>query len=174
MFVATRDDVQTGDTELDAIAQKLSMDNLLCILKSADNMETAAALSDSLKEIWKAHLDSDLRWKLDTAIYHLLGGDTTKALSCFSELCDEDPHYAEAWNKASTCEFMIGNLDASMVAARKTLEVRTRLLYRFENYKSFCTHWNAFLGTTSVCQHIFKLKTVWDWCTTKRKICRRQ
>ena len=38
-------------------------------------------------------------------------------------MVDEDPTFAEAWNKAATCEFMIGNLDASMAAAQKTLEI---------------------------------------------------
>ena len=85
-------------------------------------METATIFSESLKEIWKAHLDNELRWKLDTAVGYLLSGKVSKALQNFSEVVDKDPSYAEAWNKASTCEFMMGNMDASLAAARKTIE----------------------------------------------------
>merc|ERR1712183_225423 len=45
------------------------------------------------------------------------------ALNIFCEVVDEDPSFADGWNKASTCEFMFGNLDASMAAAQKTLEI---------------------------------------------------
>lgn len=122
MFVSSRDAASTGDPELDAVSKKLSVENLLEILKTADDLETATAISESLKEIWKAHTNSDLRGKLDTAIGFLLSGNTEHALSHFTELIDEDPTYAEAWNKASTCEFMLGNMEASLAAAQKTLE----------------------------------------------------
>jgi tetratricopeptide (TPR) repeat protein len=122
MFISSRDAISAGEPELDAVSKKLSMNNLLDILKTADDLDTATVISDSLKEIWKAHVNSNLRWKLATATSHLLGGNTNRALSCFSELVDEDPSYAEAWNKASTCEFMLGNMEASLAAARKTLE----------------------------------------------------
>lgn len=122
LFVASRDSTLSGEDILDGVSRKISIDNLLYILKTADNMETAEVLSEFLKEVWKAHVDSNLRWKLDTATGDLLGGKTKRALSSFSELVDEDHSYAEAWNKASTCEFMLGNMDASLAAARRSLE----------------------------------------------------
>mmetsp|Transcript_7676 Transcript_7676/g.19122 ORF Transcript_7676/g.19122 Transcript_7676/m.19122 type:complete len:806 (-) Transcript_7676:887-3304(-) len=115
------------DMEIDAdvcgIVDRISMDNLFQILKYADNSDTAAVLSDAFKEIWKGHKDKDIRYKFDTGVNYLLTGKTEKALTIFGEVVDEDPLFAEAWNKAATCEFMIGNLDASMAAAQKTLEI---------------------------------------------------
>lgn len=104
------------------IATRLSMDNLLVLLKTAEDMEVSTIISESVKEIWKAHLNPDLRWDLDTAVAHLLGGKISQALKQFSEIVDDDPTYAEAWNKASTCEFMMGNMDASLAAAQRTVE----------------------------------------------------
>lgn len=122
-FVALRDNTSTGNAELDACAQKLSMDNLLNVLRYSEDLDSATIISDSLKEIWRAHLNGDLKYRLDTGIGALLGGKTERALALFTDLIDEDPKYAEAWNKASTCEFMLGNLDASLAAAQKTLEI---------------------------------------------------
>lgn len=122
-LVAMRDGAPTGTAKLDAVAQKLSVDNLMHVLRDSQDLDTSTTISDSLKEIWRAHNNGDLKDRLDTAIGALLGGKTERALALFTDLIDEDPNYAEAWNKASTCEFMLGNLDASLAAAQKTLEI---------------------------------------------------
>jgi tetratricopeptide (TPR) repeat protein len=121
--VSIRDSSPAGIPEINQIAEHMAISKLFEILKNAEDSETANVLSDGFKEIWKAHTDKEVRYKLDTGVNHLLRGKTELALSTFGEVVDKDPDYAEAWNKASTCEFMIGNLDASMAAAQKTLEL---------------------------------------------------
>jgi tetratricopeptide (TPR) repeat protein len=76
-----------------------------------------------MKVMWKAHLNLEIREKLDRANNLLYGGKTEEALALFTELVDEDPSYAEAWNRASTCEFMLGNLEASLAAAKQTVDI---------------------------------------------------
>jgi hemimethylated DNA binding protein len=122
IFVSGRDGSSTSNPEIDSISKQMALNNLLELLKSAEDMEVASIVSESLKEIWKAHLDDQLRFKLDNAVAHLLAGNVSQALEDFSEVLDDDPSYAEAWNKASTCEFMMGNMDASLAKAQKTIE----------------------------------------------------
>ena len=122
-LVGMRDSTPIGFGALDPVVQKLSMSNIYNVLKNSEDLDTATTISDCLKEVWRAHNNGDLKYRLDTAIAALLGGKTERALSLFTCLIDEDPTYAEAWNKASTCEFMLGNLDASLAAAQKTLEL---------------------------------------------------
>jgi hemimethylated DNA binding protein len=122
IFVSGRDGISSSNPDIDSISKQMALNNLLELLKSAQDMEVASIVSESLKEIWKAHLNDQLRWKLDTAVAHLLAGKVSQALEDFSEVVDDDPSYAEAWNKASTCEFMMGNMDASLAAAHKTIE----------------------------------------------------
>lgn len=112
-----------ADADVCNIVDRISMDNLFQVLKNADNSDMASVLTDTFKEIWKGHKDAEIRYKFDTGVNYLLTGKTDKALSIFGEVVDKDPTFAEAWNKAATCEFMIGNLDASMAAAQKTLEI---------------------------------------------------
>ena len=111
------------DKDLCMIVDRLSTENMFQAMKHAEDPDTATVLSDAFKEIWKGHEDKDIRYKFDTGVNYLLTGKTSKALGIFGEVVDEDPTYAEAWNKAATCEFMIGNLDASMAAAQRTLEI---------------------------------------------------
>lgn len=73
--------------------------------------------------MWRSHVDVHTRHKLDKANSLLYGGNTEAALAIFTEIVDEDPSYAEAWNMASTCEFMLGNLEASLAAAKRTVEI---------------------------------------------------
>ena len=113
----------SGVQDVSEILDRISMDKLFQILKFSEDSETATVFSDFFKEIWKAHTDNNIRYKFDTGVNHLLTGNTDAALSIFGQVVDEDQTYAEAWNKASTCEFMIGNLDAAMAAAQKTLEL---------------------------------------------------
>jgi len=111
------------DADVSAILNLIPMDNLFQILKFSEDSDTATVITDSFKEIWKAHKDNNIRYKFNTGVNYLLNGKTDTALNIFSEVVDEDPSFAEGWNKASTCEFMFGNLDASLGAAQKALEI---------------------------------------------------
>jgi hemimethylated DNA binding protein len=122
-LVAMRDGASSGRGDLDAVAAKLSVPNLMEVLKDSEDMEMATTVSDCLKEIWRAHPNGDIKYRFDEATNALLGGKTEHALALFTDLIGEDPSYAEAWNKASTCEFMLGNLESSMAAAQKALDI---------------------------------------------------
>jgi tetratricopeptide (TPR) repeat protein len=86
-------------------------------------MEDAVIISEILKETWKAHINSDLRWRLDNGLGNLLAGKTDDAMLDFAALVKDDPSYGESWNKLSTCEFMLGKLEASLESAQKTLDL---------------------------------------------------
>ena len=48
------------------------------------------------------------------------------AVRFFNNLIEEDPNFAEAWNKRATAHFMMGNFDLSMRDISKTLELEPR------------------------------------------------
>lgn len=110
-------------TDLSDIATELSLDNLFEMLKLSDTMDGAIVLEETIKETWKAHKNQELRSKLDSGIADLLQGNKERALTVFLELIDEDKNYAEAWNKASTCYYMLGDMQSSLEAADRTLEL---------------------------------------------------
>lgn len=101
----------------------LSQQNLLEFLHYSDSMENAVVLEDIIKEIWKAHEDDTMRQRLDDGILDLLRGKKEQALTSFLGIVKDDPLYAEAWNKVSTCQYMMGDMGASMDSATKALEL---------------------------------------------------
>jgi tetratricopeptide (TPR) repeat protein len=101
----------------------LSQHNLLEFLHYSDSLESAIVLEDTVKEIWKAHEDETMRQRLDDGILDLLRGKRERALTAFLGIVKDDPLYAEAWNKISTCQYMMGDMGASMDSATKALEL---------------------------------------------------
>jgi tetratricopeptide (TPR) repeat protein len=111
--VSLREVSNDKDTELADIAKKLSLDTMFEMLKLSDTMESAIVFEETTKEIWKAH-------------QNLLWGNKNRALDTFTEVVKEDPDYAEAWNKASTCHYLLGDMQSSLEAAERTLELLPR------------------------------------------------
>jgi tetratricopeptide (TPR) repeat protein len=124
--VSIREVSDDKDTELVRIAKKLSLDTMFAMLKISDTMETAIVFEETIKEIWKAHENQELRLKLDSGVADLLQGNKKRALDTFTQLVEDDPDYAEAWNKASTCHFMLGDMQLSMETAERTLKLLPR------------------------------------------------
>lgn len=86
-------------------------------------MDEAIVLEETIKEIWKSHSNHVLRSKLDEGIAALVRGNKERALTVFLEIIEKDSEYAEAWNKASTCYYMLGDMQAALEAAERTLEL---------------------------------------------------
>mmetsp|Transcript_28098 Transcript_28098/g.39720 ORF Transcript_28098/g.39720 Transcript_28098/m.39720 type:complete len:154 (-) Transcript_28098:326-787(-) len=82
------------------------------------------AVENTLKEVWKAHPDLDTRIQLERGTSELIRGNKQTALSIFLHLVQSvDPNYAEAWNKAATCYFVLGDMQSSLEASEKTLKL---------------------------------------------------
>jgi tetratricopeptide (TPR) repeat protein len=124
--VSLREVSNDKDTELADIAKKLSLDTMFEMLKLSDTMESAIVFEETIKEIWKAHQNEELRFKLHNGVDDLLWGNKNRALDTFTEVVKEDPDYAEAWNKASTCHYLLGDMQSSLEAAERTLELLPR------------------------------------------------
>lgn len=123
--LAVRDGTASGGWSAEIVRQ-LSLDNIFLLLKTAENMEDATVLEEVIKEIWKAHRNEELRWRLDMGVSELTSNDKERvahALSIFSDLVADDPSYFEAWNKKATCHYMLGDMQSSWEAAQQTLDL---------------------------------------------------
>ena len=49
-------------------------------------------------------------------------GDLTHAIEVFSHIIDEQPSFAEAWNKRATIYFMLGQYDLSILDCEEVLK----------------------------------------------------
>jgi tetratricopeptide (TPR) repeat protein len=103
-----------------------TMDDLFVVLKSADTLEHATTIQDTIKELFKETPNKKLREELDTGIAYLVEGSNENALSTFTKITNSDPSYGEAWNKKATAYYISGYMQESLEAAQKALDIEPR------------------------------------------------
>jgi len=123
LHLASRDGGLAESHSLYSMASALSLENLLKLLQQVDNLSDAATIEETLKEMFKAHPYQEMRRRLDDGLAHLLRGNKEDALRAFTELVKDEPEYAEAWNKKSTCHYMLGQMTESIEAAQASLHL---------------------------------------------------
>ena len=96
---------------------EFSIENLHILLKHTENLNEAFIVEESIKEIWKVHKDEDMRWSLEDANAALLRGDKSSSLTYLDEIVQKDSSYFEAWNKKSTCHYLLGDTNMSIETA---------------------------------------------------------
>ena len=121
--LAQRGIANVEDSEIQSLGEELSINVLFNFLKLANNIDSATAAEETIKELWKAHPDPAFRLRLDSGVADLLQGNREKARNTFQQLVLDDPTYGEAWNKASTCYFMLGDMQSSLDAVNEAIDL---------------------------------------------------
>ena len=123
LYLASRDGGLSESHPLYSMADALSLEKLLELLQQLDNLNDAATVEETLKEMFKAHRCEETRRRLDDGLADLLRGKKEDALQRFSELVRDEPTYAEAHNKKSTCHYMLGQTAEAIEAAQASLHL---------------------------------------------------
>mmetsp|Transcript_2089 Transcript_2089/g.6003 ORF Transcript_2089/g.6003 Transcript_2089/m.6003 type:complete len:217 (+) Transcript_2089:1778-2428(+) len=123
LHLASRDGGLAESHPLYSMASALSLENLLALLQQIDNLKDAATIEETLKEMFKAHRCEEARRRLDDGLADLLRGNKEDALRAFTKLVEDEPEYAEAYNKKSTCHYMLGQMADSIEAAQASLHL---------------------------------------------------
>ena len=102
------------------------LNNLFEKLNKTENQEQ---ISDIIKDIWDIWYEVDdpkVIEYFEKGIQAMRIRNYPLAVRFFNNLIEEDPNFAEAWNKRATVYFMMGDFDKSMQDIIKTLELEPR------------------------------------------------
>lgn len=102
------------------------LNNLFEKLNKTENQEQ---ISDIIKDIWDIWYEVDdpkVIEYFEKGIQAMRIRNYPLAVRFFNNLIEEDPNFAEAWNKRATVYFMMGDFDKSMHDIIKTLELEPR------------------------------------------------
>jgi len=102
------------------------LDNLFNQLLVQTDEAALGVIESQIWEIWLAHPNPDVERLMLLGTASMNAQATSDALLIFSQLIDNFPNYAEAWNKRATLYFMLGDLDASIADIEKTLALEPR------------------------------------------------
>ncbi|UOQ73087.1 tetratricopeptide repeat protein [Hymenobacter cellulosilyticus] len=83
-----------------------SLDDLFARLRHATTPTEIEALQNGIWQLWLMTGDQRLDKELEAGLRALAAGDYTAAIRVFTAIIEEQPEFAEAWNKRATAYFL--------------------------------------------------------------------
>ena len=102
------------------------LNNLFKKLNETENQDEIRDLISDIWNIWYEVDDPKVIEYFEKGIQAMNLRNYPLAIRFFNNLIEEDPNFAEGWNKRATVHFMMGNYDQSMQDIIKTLELEPR------------------------------------------------
>ena len=103
------------------------LNNLFEDLQKAENIYAAEYVEKNIWRNWVTHPKSKyLTDKLENGTFSMNNNQYRLALKLFSDVINEDPNWAEAWNKRATVLYMIGDYQESQNDIDKVLSLEQR------------------------------------------------
>ncbi len=102
------------------------LNNLFKKLIETENQDEIRDLISDIWNIWYEVDDPKVIEYFEKGIQAMNLRNYPLAIRFFNNLIEEDPNFAEGWNKRATVHFMMGNFDQSMQDIIKTLELEPR------------------------------------------------
>ena len=102
------------------------LNNLFKKLNETENQDEIRDLISDIWNIWYEVDDPKVIEYFEKGIQAMNLRNYPLAIRFFNNLIEEDPSFAEGWNKRATVHFMMGNFDQSMQDIIKTLELEPR------------------------------------------------
>ena len=102
------------------------LNNLFKKLNETNNQDEIRDLISDIWNIWYEVDDPKVIEYFEKGIQAMNLRNYPLAIRFFNNLIEEDPNFAEGWNKRATVHFMMGNFDQSMQDIIKTLELEPR------------------------------------------------
>ena len=102
------------------------LNNLFKKLNKTENQEEISDIIKNIWDIWYEVDDPKVIEYFEKGIQAMRIRNYPLAVRFFNNLIEEDPNFAEAWNKRATVYFMMGDFDKSMQDIIKTLELEPR------------------------------------------------
>ena len=95
-------------------------------LKSADSPQQAVMIETEIWKKWYERDDDEGGKRMSTAVDAMNAGRYTIALNALNKLVDEEPDFAEAWNRRATVHYLLGNYEQSLSDIEQTLLLEPR------------------------------------------------
>lgn len=102
------------------------VDCLFDVLQEAVDHALRATAQEFIWTSWIAHENEEVMRLWDVGSMHAARGNHSAVISTMHKASTFDPNFAEAHNQRSTALFMMGDIDSSMKAANKVLQLEPR------------------------------------------------
>ncbi len=97
------------------------LDRLFPQLANAQSPEEARVYADQIWQVWLNPTTPELADRMDRIAAARTVGSYQNAIAMLSDVIEEYPDYAEAWNQRATLYFFIGDYESSLADVEETL-----------------------------------------------------
>jgi tetratricopeptide (TPR) repeat protein len=101
------------------------LNELFAIIAQVEHQRVSAEVEQQIWEIWLSHEDDGIEARLAAGVT-AMNHDPRLAFNILTELTEEVPDFAEAWNKRATLYYLLGDYAASHSDILRTLELEPR------------------------------------------------
>ena len=99
---------------------------LFAALAAATTPEQGLRAERRIWSIWIRHRSSRVESLMRLGLHYMGGGALDGALRAFGKAVENDPEFAEGWNKRATVNYLMGDYAASVRDIERTLELEPR------------------------------------------------
>jgi tetratricopeptide (TPR) repeat protein len=86
----------------------------------------AERLQGTIWQLWMRSENEDSNLLMRLGVNAMNGGDYPAALRAFDRMVEDDPNFAEGWNKRATVRYLMGDFGGSVADIERTLALEPR------------------------------------------------
>ena len=102
------------------------LETLFITLSSSSDKQVIRATESQIWDIWFAHPNSDVERLMQIGVQRMNANRQSEAMIIFSQLVENFPDYAEAWNRRATLHYILGNYQESIDDIERVLSLEPR------------------------------------------------
>ena len=102
------------------------LETLFITLSSNSDKQVIRSTENQIWEIWFAHPNSDVERLMQIGVQRMNANRHSEAMIIFSQLIENFPDYAEAWNRRATLHYILGNYQESIGDIERVLSLEPR------------------------------------------------
>ena len=102
------------------------LETLFITLSSSSDKQVIRSTENQIWDIWFAHPNSDVERLMQIGVQRMNANRQSEAMIIFSQLVENFPDYAEAWNRRATLLFILGYYQESIGDIERVLSLEPR------------------------------------------------
>ena len=102
------------------------LETLFITLSSSSDKQVIRSTENQIWDIWFAHPNSDVERLMQIGVQRMNANRQSEAMIIFSQLVENFPDYAEAWNRRATLHYILGNYQESIDDIERVLSLEPR------------------------------------------------
>ncbi len=102
------------------------LEQLFSELGSSDNGYEADVIADRIWTIWLQSSDQSTNELMEQAMTEVGRGNLAEGRDIFIQVTKRSPDFAEGWNKLATVNYMMGDIEESLINIEETLKREPR------------------------------------------------